>query len=255
MLRRSSDLIVVMLLTVLDITLLIPDDGQKPIKTLAVLPMILVLPGYALTAALFVRRKLDPALLLLLSVGLSLVLTIWFGLLANFTAFGIQSTWWKLAYADFILIAALIALIRRNRARTERWLDLSFLRMKVRSGVILAVAFSIVLLALILARRGSSQIGPGFTQFSMVPADSQKVRIGIQNFEKQHVAYKVDLLIGTLVVYEFPRIELDPNGKWEITIPILNDWIAPGNILDATLYRLDNPSAVYRHVSLFLDQP
>src|SRR5258708_16677585 len=88
-----------------------------PLRTLLVLPFLLVLPGYALTAALF-PNQIGLAERLLLTLALSISVTVVSGLLLNLTAWGLQGTTWIVWLGGITIAACMLALARRQRYLT-----------------------------------------------------------------------------------------------------------------------------------------
>lgn len=246
--RKSFDLILVIIFCMLAMGLTVFDATPKPIKTVLALPLIFVLPGYAVTAALFMRAEFDRAKTLLFSLALSIVLTIWCGFVLNLTLWGIQAGSWAAILGNVTLCAAVVALVRRGRSEPD---PRPGLRLSLSDGALFSLAALATLLSLNAARIGSAQTGTTFTQFWMLPKDSQTIQIGVQNMERGSEQYKVDLMIGTERVYESGDINLGVGDKWEISLPVSKAWAANGTI-DAMLYRLDDPSTVYRHTSIVL---
>jgi len=88
-----------------------------PLRTLFILPFLLVLPGYALTAALF-PNQIGLAERLLLTLALSISVTVVSGLLLNLTAWGLQGTTWIVWLGGITIAASMLALARRQRYLT-----------------------------------------------------------------------------------------------------------------------------------------
>ena len=87
-----NDLALVIFLTLLCIPfVLIPPLNETPVRIILGLPLVLFLPGYALIAALFIRKDdLDGIERIALSFGLSIAITPLLGLALNYTPFGIR---------------------------------------------------------------------------------------------------------------------------------------------------------------------
>src|SRR5579859_4259284 len=85
------------------------------IGTVLALPLIFIVPGYTVTAALFHRRSLDTSYRLLLSLGISISIVIVGGLLLNALPLGLRPSSWSLYLACLTLVfAALVAYLRRK---------------------------------------------------------------------------------------------------------------------------------------------
>ena len=78
--------------------------------------MVLFLPGYALIAALFIRKDdLDGIERIALSFGLSIAITPLLGLGLNYTPFGIRLTPILIVLSVFTIALAIGARVRRSR--------------------------------------------------------------------------------------------------------------------------------------------
>ncbi len=222
-----------------------------PLRTLIILPFLLVLPGYALTAALF-PNQIGLAERLLLTLALSISVTVVSGLLLNLTAWGLQGTTWIVWLGGITIAACMLALARRQRYLTPNlavnpgasaaWLP---------SAAATAIALVICGFALVLVRDGATQQSTAFTQFWLMPDESSPpgIEVGIRNMETESMRYKVQLLVNNQVVKEWPTITLNNGEQWVDNLVLPPEW-AHASSVDAVLYRLDKPDQVYRHVWL-----
>ena len=128
-----SNLVLAMAVAGVAMAIVLLDFAPPPIRIAATLPLVILLPGYALTSALFARQTTELPIGLLLSVGLSLAITILEGLLLNLTPWGLQATSWALALGGTILIALCWRFANASHARTRFVLDADGLR--IRRGV------------------------------------------------------------------------------------------------------------------------
>ncbi len=129
MLKRKipSDLTLVIFLTLLCIPfVLISPFNETPVRIILGLPLVLFLPGYALIAALFIRKDdLDGIERVALSFGLSIAVSPLLGLGLNYTPFGIRLTPILIILSVFTIALAIGAYVRRSRIReADRfWVD------------------------------------------------------------------------------------------------------------------------------------
>src|SRR3954468_21171576 len=86
--------------------------GGGAVRVLVALPFVLVLPGLALTAALFPTGALDVAERLLFSLGLSLAITALGGLVLQLTPWGLRPASWALLLGLVTLAAGAAAFLR-----------------------------------------------------------------------------------------------------------------------------------------------
>src|SRR5258708_19924598 len=101
--HRSTDIFAVVAITLVAavLALLVPPDIA--LIRILTLPLVLVLPGYALTAALLPNRSLGVAERLMFSLGLSLAVVILGGLALNWTPFGLRAISWAVLLAGLTL--------------------------------------------------------------------------------------------------------------------------------------------------------
>ena len=95
-----------------------PLNEISPVRIILGLPLVLFLPGYALIAALFIRKdNLDGIERVALSFGLSIAITPLLGLALNYTPFGIRLTPILIVLTVFTIALAIGACVRRSRIR------------------------------------------------------------------------------------------------------------------------------------------
>ena len=111
-----KDLALVIFLTLLCILfVLIPPLNESPVRIIFGLLLVLFLPGYALIAALFIRKDdLDGIERIALSFGLSIAISPLLGLALNYTPFGIRLTPILIVLSVFTIALAIGACARRS---------------------------------------------------------------------------------------------------------------------------------------------
>lgn len=221
------------------------------------LPLALVLPGYAVTAALS-GRSFGLIERTLLTLGLSITLVIMGGLLLNLTPWGLQAGSWAVLLGSISLAACGIALLHRsheNQTQTSqvinpaskgpqlsRWLNKT-------QFVMLGLAAIVVVSAFAVARNSAEQQNVSFTQLWMLPTapNSDTVKVGLHNNERASIKYRVALEVDGKAVQEWASIELASGQRWETTAQLPTD--NKGRV-EAVVYRLDAPQTLYRRVGL-----
>jgi len=221
-----------------------------PLRVLLALPTVLLLPGYALVAALFperfrletvagpdgdeeVRQGIDALERVALSLGLSIAVVPLLGLGLNFTPWGIRLA--PILAALSLFIGAALVVAHRRRAATpagERfvvalhvetpaWSSMPRLEQALTVALALSVVAAAGALAYVLSvpRPGERFtefyiLGPGGTAADypsrLGPAENGTVIVGIVNHEGAAVAYDV---LATLARYaDSPDATVDPNA-------------------------------------------
>ena len=82
------------------------------------------------------------------------------------------------------------------------------------------------------------------------PGNSNDFRLGFNSAEFTETRYHLQVSVGDQVVQAWPELSLKPGEAWETTIGLRSNQVVSGTIV-ADLYRLDNPTTIYRHVKLW----
>jgi len=256
----DTDIFVVIALTIIAVALafIVPPDWVP--GRILTLPLVFMLPGYALVSALFPRKALGLPECLVFSLGLSLTIVILGGLVLNLTPFGLRADSWAVFLGGFTLGASAFALIRRRgqSISTSGWLGIGSIGFTFRQGVLLGLAALIVSGAVAVSIIGAEQRpSPGFTQLWILPAGGAAnaknvVRLGMSNMESKATKYRLAVNMDGKVVKEWPSIDLNPNEKWEATLVLPQTGHTGTTRVEAMLYRADTPTKIYRDVVLWL---
>jgi hypothetical protein len=232
-------------------------DAWGLVRVIVALPLVLVLPGLALSAAVFPERSLGTAERVATSLGVSLAVTALGGIALNWTPWGLQSGSWALLLGGVTLTASVLALLRRRRRSFGAAGRLSG-RPDIRQSLLLGLALILAAGAVALARHGAAQQDvAGFTQLWILPSeqlDQRTVRLGLRSAEIQDSTYRLRVLVGHRVVREWRSIPLAPGQQWETTTVLPREDTSPRPVV-GLLYRLDAPQQVYRSVILWRGPP
>lgn len=249
--HKYTDLFFVLLVTVIGGIIAIISNVGGFIRILFTLPLVLVLPGYALSAALFAKRKMEFPEKLAFSLGLSLAVGVLGGLVLNLTPWGLQTGSWVVLLGGFTIGAACVAMLRR---RQDQAIPMVRPALGVRQGLLFGLALAVVGAALAVALLGAlRQPTQGFTQLWILPgegADQDTVQLGVRNMETSEVSYRVELRIGEKVVGDWALVELQPGEEWKIEF-VLPQRQSDIEMVEAVLYREDSPDTIYRRVTLW----
>jgi hypothetical protein len=217
-----------------------------PLRTILVLPLAVFLPGYALTGAIFQRRR--PALVerMVLPLSLSLVTTALASLFFYLFSFGLTLRSWVVALAVVTVSATLAA-----AARPSPTLDTSapvmppgVLRASLRPlPIAIAVAAAgLVAGAVTLARTPlPSPSAPGYTALWLTHDSSSRALIlGVRSAEHRKTRYVLRLRLAGRITKR--HLALAPGQTWQ-------ERLAPARQATASLYRVGH-HGVYRSVRL-----
>jgi uncharacterized membrane protein len=240
-------------------------------------PLVFFLPGYTLTQVLFPWRSanplsgssqspdLQPGLkisqpfstvdYMVFSLGLSLVIDVITGLLLNLLPGGLQWQSWTLSLALVTEVFALLAVFLRRRQPGKKQ-GVAGWHIPFKEYALLGSALVVVILALWLSIIRPPQPQPSFTQFWMLPSTqankSCAVLIGVHNFEATPETYRIQVTRNGTQVASWPSIMLAPRQEWNRLVPISPGAARGDVVVNAQLYRLDQPGSIYREVHVTL---
>jgi Protein of unknown function (DUF1616) len=230
--RRNADLAVTAAVTVAAalVTGLIAGGGPGLawLRVLAGVPLVLVLPGYALTAfGLPARspRGFSPVLWRgLWTVGLSLAVAVLGGLLLNLTPAGLTRVSWAILLAGVTMLALAVAAWLRNRSpgrgrgrRSSRptWATAGYTAGYTAAALALAGAATWLAVA-----SGGWQPTPAFAQLWLLPSTTgaTTATLGVRSAYPDARAFRLVLKNGTRQegAWDFT---LTPGQTWRRTIP------------------------------------
>jgi hypothetical protein len=213
--------------------------------------VILVLPGYALVELLMGRRTLGTIQHLFMTLSSSLALAILGGLTLHQFPLGVRMEGWIAVFAGPILGGGLLAWFLRHRRQHGVVITQ---RVPIRISQLLLMGTAVVLAsgALLLARTpAASDNYAGYTMLWLTPvpgAAATQLQLGLDSKEFAPIQYKLELLVDEQIVHEWALIELAPNQQWQANLTLKAEQRT--GTIEANLYRLDRPTAPYRHVVL-----
>jgi uncharacterized membrane protein len=219
-----------------------------PVRIVFAAPLALVLPGYAIAAAAFGRRRLGLIELVPLTVGISLSALVLGSVVLNYTPGGIRGGTWIALLVLLVLGCCRLAAVRRGPG-SSRQLPLQLPRLSGRAAILLVGALALTAAALTLAQTtlpaGSAY---GFTELWLVPTDQTPVvaRIGVASQQQRRTAYRLVVKVGDAAPVS-RKVVLEPAEKLSL------DFSAPPTPqptpVEADLYLRGEPKVPYRSVS------
>ncbi|AKB18898.1 MULTISPECIES: DUF1616 domain-containing protein [unclassified Methanosarcina] len=285
--KFPSDLLFVVGFVVLtDIFVLIPVLSESFIRTVLGLPLVLFLPGYALTAVLFpTKTGLEGIERAALSVGVSVAVVPLIGLVLNNTSFGIKEVPLLVSLSVFVILACAAAYIRRRQFSEDKAFGVSFKASaysllaqvlgKTESSTekILRIFLAISILALVGTVAYISIVPheqEPFTEFYIlgpdgkadnyttdyVQGESGTVVIGIANHEHRAVNYTMDVRLEnrSLPLPEnLINIKLDDNTTLEEPLEITPSVEGENMELQFLLFNETEKAVPYRDLRLWIN--
>lgn len=246
--RRNGDLIAAAVVAAVaaEVVALV---SNVAVRTAFALPLLFVTPGYCLTVAVFGRQRLDGARRAVLTLAMSLSLAILGALVLDLLPFGLQATSWTILLAAVTWIAGAAAAVRRGVQPQRGW---TRPRLRPVDAALLIAATLIAAGTVAFARTPlPAKNVQGYTALWMqpMPATTQAVRVGIESGELETVPYRLDLRVGSSVLYR-RLITLEPGQRWEQVVRVRPLQVAADSPVQARLYREDEGPEVYRLVKL-----
>jgi uncharacterized membrane protein len=254
---KNLDLLVVIIIALLNLLLALRQEYIPIIRLVLAFPLIFLLPGYTFVEVLFHRRPVDGVRRLLLSLGLSIALDILSGLIINIFPIGLTRLSWAFYLSSLVIVLSLVALCLRGK-NSLNGLWLSQIRLDVRKHLVgelfICAALGIVIFSFIFSDYSAlDQHRKGFTQLWMVqaekPGQSCSVLVGVDSFEFKQMNYHLIMTINNAQSMLLPLVVLSPQKTWKIVVPI-NPPVNSSVIVEARLYRADEPAHAYRDVHL-----
>jgi uncharacterized membrane protein len=252
--RKYMDLIAVLVLAAVTLVIALLGVDLPLIRVPLGLLLVLVLPGYALVAALFPRHPLRLAERIVVIVGVSLVCTILGGLALDITPWGLTTNTWAVLLSLITVAGVVVAGLRRTGGEPVPAIAGGRLlpSLSIPQALLFGLAALVVAGALGMARAGALEAPtPGYTQLWLLPDGTgtpQQVRVGVSNAESTPVQYKLQLIVNGNVAQEWANVPLAPGAKWETTTTLPAD-LPKTQPVAALLYRRDSPNTVYRRVA------
>ncbi len=251
--HRFNDLIIVSTLAVICAVLALMTAAIPLLRVLSALPLVLILPGYAVMMACFPRRFWGPVEQAGISLGLSVAIVILLGLALYWMNILLVTATWAIGLAAITLVACGIAWRRRPVAARQGFEVNLAINLGLRDLVLLGLAIAVVAVALSIARLPSPPgTVSGYTSLWLVPANADNnadYQVGITSQEFVPLTYHLQVTANGQIVKDWPELRLAPGGTWTSSITLSGEQVITGTV-EATLYRLDNPTAVYRQVWL-----
>jgi uncharacterized membrane protein len=224
------------------------------------IPFVLFFPGYTLMAALFTKKEgMGGIERVALSFGLSIAVVPLIGLILNYTPWGIRLEPILYSAASFILIASIIAWLRRRRLTEHERFAIQFqVTMPGWSEGVWGKVLAITVVVAILATLGTlgyviatPKVGETFTEFYILGQDGKaanypkelkvgekgEVIVGIVNHEGKEVSYRVEVVAGSQESTEVGPVVLVDEQKWEGEVSFVPEVAGENQKVEFLLYK------------------
>lgn len=258
--QAAPDLVVVMALALLALAAGVL-WSESAVSALLGALLVLVLPGYAVFAALTAGREQggpsfarEPAEIALFALVLTTAAVVVGSLLLNILPWGMTAGSWRafLALLSIGLGAYAVMMRLRNPTPIARPQLPNIFDTPSATRDVLLLAFAMIVIGLALGLGGvgaAARPRAPFTQLWATPrADGSTVEVGIRNEEGRPVTYRLIATTGDILLADEANIRLDEGEDRRFQLPLAIQGAPAG--IDILLYRDDAPHRVYRSVRI-----
>jgi Protein of unknown function (DUF1616) len=223
-----------------------------PVRVLVALPLVLILPGFALASTIFPRsvRWIER---LTVSLALSIAVCIVGGLALNWTTGITKASWITFLVATTVTGAFLGQWRSRGRVESTAGVvrQLRAAQVPVRGSLLALCSLTLAVGAFGLARSTLPAQGiEGYTTLWLAPAQTRPdaVQIGVSSSELQTTSYWLELRAAGERLVSQPLM-LKTGQEWDATVDVSSVPVSRQSF-EALLYRRDAPHTPYRRVTL-----
>lgn len=283
--QLSMDLLLVAgFVLITNIFILIPVLSDSFLRTYLGIILVLFLPGYALTGALFPAKKdIDGIERAAISFGLSISIAPVLGLSLNYSSWGVREIPLLTEFSIFTLLMCAIAYYRRRMLSETEAFGVSFkkcyLSMKAKvlekpeskTDKVIAFIFVLSMLASIGSLAyiiGNPKEGEHFTEFyilgnnstigdyptEFVQGEKGTVTVGIINHEYRPMDYTIDVRLENRSLPESQKqISLGNNMSWEEPVTFTPSLKGKNMKLEFLLFNETEKTIPYRNLNLWIN--
>lgn len=280
--RLEPDLLLLDILTLLVVpgVFAFPDSWLRYVIGI---PFLLFFPGYMLVAVVFpTRDRPSGTTRVALSVGFSVVLMVFSGLLLGVTIWGISLTSATVWLVILTLFLSAVAWYRRGKLGPEARFAVGFrarltsVADTVRNSSHGYRILAFVLIGVLLGGIGAAGYimarpvaGQPFTEFYLLgekgqatgypreiqPGDTGRVIVGIVNHENTTAEYYFQVTVDEEVIYESSLIRLETDEKWENEVEFTLYRTGDKQKVEFRLYRDGGESCETRYLWIDVQEP
>jgi len=273
--KIETDLILFNLLVLL-LAIVILAFPSNVMRIVLGIPSVLLLPSYALVAALFPRRRsLEGIQRIAFILTMSLAVVPLIGLILNYTPWGITLESTLISLGAFILLMSVVACVRRKRLPIEERSGIRFrLSMPGWEGGIWDRALTVLLVVVVLGAGAAAgytianpKTGERFTDFYLqdehgkardfpqmvVIGYDAEITAGIVNREHETVSYRVVVLLDGITQTEFGLLVLDHEEVWEQVITLPPQHSIGEHMVEFVLYARGNEESYRGPLRLWIE--
>jgi hypothetical protein len=262
--RNLADLLLVAGLAIAALVVTLLGVSHPAPRLLLGLPLTIVLPGYALTAALFPYPSITGLDRALYTLGLSLCAIILAGFALHLSPWGLTAETWAVILAYVTLGGCIVAFLRRQLLAAPPQVaqpdaadaPAPAYGLSLGQGLLFGLAIVVVIGAVGLAQAEAQQRpAADVLQLWMLPDDDASgpaLRIGVNTVGPAAGTFRLQLMRDGYRIHEWPAITLGPDERWEDRLSLARQQPGAG-AFEARLSRVDDPHTTIRQVSIWLE--
>lgn len=261
--RNCADLLLVAALALAAAAATLLGVTHPAPRLLLGLPLALLLPGYALAAALFPQRTLPGADRALYTLALSLCASILSGFALNASPWPLAPASWAVTLAWVSMAGCVVACARRalpavaaRPAPSPGGGGAPPRRLRLGQALLLGLAIAVVAGAVWLARAEAEQRpAADVLQLWMLPAGDDgepALRVGVTSVGPAEGSFRLQLTRGGYLIHEWPAITIAPGERWEGRLSLAGRQPGAG-AFEARLSRVEAPHHILRQVTAWAE--
>lgn len=226
----------------------------EAVRVLAAVPLCLILPGYAIAAAVFGAREIDFWRGFVLTLGMSLSVLALGGFVLNYGPGGVRGSSWAILLVLVVVGSCRSAALRRGAPGRSASPVRPRLALGAGQAALLAAALVVATAALVIAETPfPADEARGFSRLWMLPTPNRgEVRIGAGSEEHDSFDYTLEFRVGGQQKAQKIDFRLDPGEVQEFTLPLGRAAERGPVRAKASLIRKDRFQDVYRRVTMWL---
>ena len=208
------------------------------------MPLVLLLPGFALVSA-FLPPTAPRMQRLLLSISISIALVIAMALALAVAGADLDQTSWIAALGGFTAALLVVAMVRQRSAQLPPRSSPVSVRQAIVGLLAAAAAVAVAGYAVDISRRPAEPTASArpYTLLWIDPSEEEGLRVGLTSGELEPTTYRVEMVEDGRATAEWKGITLAPGASWAMVA-------APGDAdrVDVYAYRDVDGATPYRHV-------
>lgn len=227
------------------------------LSLLAAAPLFFFLPGYAIVCVIFAKRTIDPARLLVLSVGLSLVTLALLPLLIDPLPGGISPGWWAVALCLVVIGCARGAAIARSKPARAAFRQPRLRATKAELGLLAGGAVAAIVAVVLIFIPFAAKNAIGYSELWIEAKQGKPTpvaTVGIASREQDSDRFTVELRTNrSEKPFEVLGFRLSPGEQKLLTVRPPDSNGRPVKV-SATLFR-QGITKPYRRVAAWIPEP